>query len=502
MPSYVGAIDQGTTGTRFAVFDHSGNLVSSAYEEHTQIFPKAGWVEHNPIEIWQKTKKVVREALERGGIEPRDLAGIGITNQRETTILWDKRTGLPIHNAIVWQCRRTSGMCQELIEEGFSDLFKHRTGLILDSYFSGTKIKWILDNVAGAKEKALGGDLIFGNIDTWLIWKLTGEHITDCTNASRTLLFNIFKCDWDRELLETLEIPEIILPEVRPSVDPNAYGLTKPSEFMGAEVPVCGDLGDQQAALFGQTCFDSGEAKNTYGTGCFMLMNTGTDKVLSKRGLLTTIAYKIGEESPNYALEGSIFITGAAVQWLRDGLRIIETASETERLASSVRDSDGVYFVPAFVGLGAPYWDPYARGMIIGITRGTKREHIVRAVLESICFQTRDVIETMNMDSGIPLKLLKVDGGAVGNNFLCQLQSDILQVQVLRPIVRETTALGAAYAAGLAVRFWENLDELRSNWVIDRTFEPTMTKSNCEVSFSRWRRAVERARDWLPPEER
>jgi glycerol kinase len=502
MPAYVGAIDQGTTGTRFAVFDHSGNLVSSAYEEHTQIFPKAGWVEHNPMEIWQKTKKVVRDALENGGIKPKDLAGIGITNQRETTVLWDKKTGSPIYNAIVWQCRRTSGMCQELAEEGFSDMFQHRTGLVLDSYFSGTKIKWMLDNVKNAREKANRGDILFGNIDTWLIWKLTGKHITDCTNASRTLLFNIFRCKWDDDLLETLDISESILPEVRPSIDPDTYGMTKPSEFMGARVPVCGDLGDQQAALFGQTCFDPGEAKNTYGTGCFMLMNTGTDQVLSKRGLLTTIAYKIGTEAPRYALEGSIFITGAAIQWLRDGLKIIENAAETEKMASCVQDTDGVYFVPAFVGLGAPYWDPYARGTLLGITRGTKREHVVRATLESICYQTRDVIETMNADSGIPLKLLRVDGGAVKNNFLCQLQSDILQVQVLRPTVQETTALGAAYAAGLAVKFWKDMDELRSNWVIDRTFEPIMNPEKSEMLYSRWKRAVERARDWLPPEER
>ena len=502
MPAYVGAIDQGTTGTRFAVFDHSGSLVSSAYEEHTQIFPKAGWVEHNPMEIWQKTKKVVRDALENGSIDPKDLAGIGITNQRETTVLWDKKTGTPIYNAIVWQCRRTSGMCQELTEEGFSDMFQHRTGLVLDSYFSGTKIKWMLDNVKGAKEKASKGDLLFGNIDTWLIWKLTGKHITDCTNASRTLLFNIFKCEWDDDLLETLGIPDSILPEVRPSVDPDTYGTTKPSEFMNSRIPVCGDLGDQQAALFGQTCFDPGEAKNTYGTGCFMLINTGTDPVLSKRGLLTTIAYKVGAEAPRYALEGSIFITGAAIQWLRDGLKIIETAAETEKMARCVQDTDGVYFVPAFVGLGAPYWDPYARGTILGITRGTRREHIVRATLESICYQTRDVIETMNADSGIPLKLLRVDGGAVKNNFLCQLQSDILQVQVLRPTVQETTALGAAYAAGLAVQFCKDMDELRSNWVIDRTFEPTMTSEKSELLYSKWKRAVGRARDWLPPEER
>ncbi|MDD1767416.1 MAG: glycerol kinase GlpK [Methanomassiliicoccales archaeon] len=502
MPAYVGAIDQGTTGTRFAVFDHSGNMVSSAYEEHTQIFPKAGWVEHNPIEIWQKTKKVIRDALENASIDPKDLAGIGITNQRETTVLWDKRTGNPIYNAIVWQCRRTSGMCQELTEEGFSDMFRHRTGLVLDSYFSGTKIKWMLENVKGAKEKAGRGDLLFGNIDTWLIWKLTGKHITDCTNASRTLLFNIFKCEWDDDLMETLGIPESVLPEVRPSVDPDTYGTTKPSEFMGSRVPVCGDLGDQQAALFGQTCFDPGEAKNTYGTGCFMLINTGTDRVLSNRGLLTTIAYKIGNDAPRYALEGSIFITGAAVQWLRDGLKIIETAAETEKMASCVQDSDGVYFVPAFVGLGAPYWDPYARGMIIGITRGTKKEHIVRATLESICYQTRDVIETMNADSGIPLKILRVDGGAVKNNFLCQLQSDVLQVQVVRPTVQETTALGAAYAAGLAVKFWRDMDELRSNWVIDRTFEPTMASERSESLYRKWKRAVERARDWVPHEDR
>ena len=502
MPAYVGAIDQGTTGTRFAVFDHSGSLVSQAYEEHTQIFPKAGWVEHNPVEIWLKTKKVIKDALEQARVEPKDLVGIGITNQRETTILWDKRNGNPIHNAIVWQCRRTSGMCEKLAEEGFEDMFRQRTGLVLDSYFSGTKIRWMLDNVNGARERAERGELLFGNIDTWLIWKLTGRHVTDCTNASRTLLFDISKCQWDSELLEVLKIPDSILPEVRPSVDHDTYGETRPSDLSGARVPVCGDLGDQQAALFGQTCFEPGEAKNTYGTGCFMLMNTGTDMVLSRRGLLTTIAYRIGRDAPRYALEGSIFITGAAVQWLRDMLKIIETAAETERLAGCVQDSDGVYFVPAFVGLGAPYWDPYARGMIIGITRGTRREHIVRATLESICHQTRDVLETMNSDSGIRLRRLRVDGGAVKNNFLCQLQSDILGVEVLRPTVQETTALGAAYSAGLAVEFWGDLEELRNNWVIDRTFVPTMAKEKVELLYSGWKRAVERAKDWVPPEER
>ncbi|MFW5914637.1 MAG: glycerol kinase GlpK [Thermoplasmatota archaeon] len=502
MPEYVGAIDQGTTGTRFAVFDHAGHLVSSAYEEHTQIFPRAGWMEHNPVEIWQKTRKVMREALRRKRIDPSQLAAIGVTNQRETTIIWDRRTGKPIHNAIVWQCRRTSELCERYAREGWEETIRDRTGLVLDPYFSGTKVKWILDNVSGARERAERGEILFGNVDTWLIWKLTGNHITDHTNASRTLLFDISRCQWDRELLELMDIPEGILPEVRPSVDYQGYGETIAPDMDGFRVPVCGDLGDQQAALFGQTCFGPGEAKNTYGTGSFMLLNTGEDRIASEHGLLTTIAYTMGGERAVYALEGSIFITGAAVQWLRDGLGLISEAAETERMASCVSDSDGVYFVPAFVGLGAPYWDPYARGTIVGITRGTGREHLVRATLESICFQTRDVSDTMTRESGIPLHSLRVDGGAVRNDFLCQLQSDILGVQVLRPTLRETTVLGAAYAAGLANGFWESVDELRENWVIDRTFEPSMREEKREYLYRNWRRAVERSLDWVPPEDR
>jgi len=501
MSEYVGAIDQGTTGTRFAVFDHSGRLISSAYEEHTQIFPKPGWVEHNPMEILQKTKKVMREALEKKHISPKDLLAIGVTNQRETTVIWDKGTGLPVHNAIVWQCRRTASMCQKYREEGFAPLFCEKTGLVLDPYFSATKIRWILDHVEGVREKAEKGEVLFGNIDTWLIWNLTGEHVTDHTNASRTLLFNISKCEWDHELLEIMGIPEAILPEVRPSVDSQSYGETRIPEMDGFRVPVCGDLGDQQAALFGQTCYEAGDAKNTYGTGSFMLENTGTERVNSSNGLLTTIAYKLENQPAIYALEGSIFITGAAVQWLRDGLKIISSASETESIARCVQDNGGVYFVPAFVGLGAPYWDPYARGMIIGITGGTQREHIVRATLESICYQTRDVAETMMADSGIRLKSLRVDGGAVKNNFLCQLQADILGVQVLRPIVQETTALGAAYAAGLAVGFWENLQELRNHWIIDRTFEPSMDADHRERLYNNWKRAVKRTLEWISPRD-
>lgn len=500
MPDYVGAIDQGTTGTRFAVFDREGEIVSSAYEEHTQIFPRPGWVEHNPMEIWQKTRRVMKEALDLKGIAPSQLSSIGVTNQRETTVIWD-RNGRPVYNAIVWQCRRTADMCESLRSEGYSEVFSEKTGLVLDPYFSGTKIKWILEKVPGVMDKAARGELMFGNIDTWLIWNLTGEHVTDPSNASRTLLFNITKCDWDQELLEVLGVPDSLLPEVRPSSDPGTYGNVR-EEVEGFSMPVCGDLGDQQAALFGQTCFEPGEAKNTYGTGSFMLENTGTDRVRSHSGLLTTVAYQIAEERVRFALEGSIFITGAAVQWLRDGLQIIESAAETERIAQSVQDSGGVYFVPAFVGLGAPYWDPYARGTMVGITRGTRREHIVRATLDSICFQTRDVAETMREDSGLGLRSLRVDGGATKNNFLCQLQSDILGVQVLRPTVQETTALGAAYAAGLASGFWENIDELKDNWIIDRTFEPSMDSEVRERMYANWRRAVDRAGNWVSEEER
>jgi glycerol kinase len=501
MADYVGAIDQGTTGTRFAIFNPEGEMISSAYEEHTQIFPRPGWVEHNPVEIWQKTRKVMREALERKGIEPSQLSSIGITNQRETTVIWDRRTGRPIHNAIVWQCRRTAEMCEVLRTAGHSDIFSERTGLVLDPYFSGTKIRWILDKVPNAMARAREGELLFGNMDTWLIWNLTDQHVTDPTNASRTLLFDIGCCEWDPELMEILGIPDTILPEVRPSSDPGTYGDVNGDALDGFSVPVCGDLGDQQAALFGQTCFRAGEAKNTYGTGSFMLENTGTEKAVSHNGLLTTVAYKLGDDRARYALEGSIFITGAAVQWLRDGLGIIDDPVQTERMAKCVGDTGGVFFVPAFVGLGAPYWDPYARGTIIGITRGTTSEHLVRATLESICFQTRDVAETMSEDSGLDVTSLRVDGGATKNSFLCQLQSDIMGVQVLRPTVQETTALGAAYAAGLASGFWEDLEELNDNWIIDRTFEPSMDSVTRERMYGNWKRAVERSRDWMPPEE-
>jgi len=502
MPEYVGAIDQGTTGTRFAVFNREGEMISSAYEEHTQIFPRPGWVEHNPVEIWQKTRKVMKDALEVRGIEPSQISSIGVTNQRETTVIWDKRTGRPIHNAIVWQCRRTAEMCESLKAAGLSELFSERTGLVIDPYFSGTKIRWILDRVPGALKRAREGELVFGNMDTWIIWNLTGEHVTDPTNASRTLLFDIGCCDWDDELMEIIGVPDAMLPELRASSDPGTYGNVREDRVEGFTMPICGDLGDQQAALFGQTCFRAGEAKNTYGTGSFMLENTGTERVVSKNGLLTTVAYKLGDDRARYALEGSIFITGAAVQWLRDGLRIIENAAETERMARCVQDSGGVYFVPAFVGLGAPYWDPYARGTIVGITRGTTREHIVRATLESMCFQTRDVAETMEEDSGLEVTSLRVDGGATKNNFLCQLQSDLMGVQVLRPTVQETTALGAAYAAGLASGFWNDLDELQENWIIDRTFESSMDHGLRESMYSGWKKAVERAENWASSGDR
>ncbi|HBT48798.1 MAG: Glycerol kinase [Caldanaerobacter subterraneus] len=494
MAKYVMALDQGTTSSRAIIFDHSGKMIASLNKEFRQIYPKPGWVEHDPMEIWESQIEVAKGVIEKAGIKPEDIAAIGITNQRETTVVWDKNTGKPIYNAIVWQCRRTAPICDELKNRGFDKKIREKTGLVVDAYFSGTKVKWILDNVEGAREKAERGELLFGNIDTWLIWNLTkGKvHVTDYSNASRTMLFNIHELKWDKEILEELNVPENMLPEVKPSS--HVYGYTDKSIF-GVEIPIAGDAGDQQAALFGQACFKPGMAKNTYGTGCFMLMNTGEKAVPSKTGLLTTIAWGI-DGKVEYALEGSIFITGAAIQWLRDELRIIDNAPQSEEYALKVEDTNGVYVVPAFVGLGAPYWDMYARGVIVGLTRGAKREHIIRATLESIAYQTRDVLEAMQEDSGIKLQALKVDGGASANNFLMQFQADILGVPVDRPQVIETTALGAAYLAGLAVGFWNSREEIEKNWNIDRRFEPAMEEEKREKLYRGWKKAVERAMKW------
>jgi len=497
--TYIGAVDQGTTGTRFMIFDHAGKVVASHYEEHHQIYPQPGWVEHDAGEIWDRTRTTIGGAMAKAQIHATNLAAIGITNQRETTVVWNPKTGEPYYNAIVWQDTRTQAICEKLIADGHEQMIRAKTGLPIATYFSGTKIKWLLDNTPGLRARAEKGEAIFGNIDTWVIWNLTGGknggvHLTDYTNASRTMLLNLQTLDWDDELLAVFGIPRAMLPQVRPSSDSKMYGYTEELGAVGGCVPVCGDLGDQQAALFGQVGFEPGEAKNTYGTGCFLLLNTGKDIVPSQAGLLTTVA---SNGATCYALEGSIAIAGAAVQWLRDNLKIISNAAETEEIAQSVADTGGVYFVPAFNGLFAPHWDMYARGTIVGMTRYTKREHLVRATLEAICYQTREVIEAMEKDSGVPLKTLKVDGGAVKNNFLMQLQADILGVQVVRPTVNETTALGAAYAAGLAVGYWKSLDELRQNWGVDRVFDPQWDAAKCEQGYAEWKRAVERAKGWL-----
>ncbi|NLP18099.1 MAG: glycerol kinase GlpK [Firmicutes bacterium] len=491
---YIMALDQGTTSSRTIIFDEAGSVVAAAQKEFTQIYPKPGWVEHDPLEIWSTQLETAQEALKKANAQPEQIAAIGITNQRETTVVWDKNTGEPVYNAIVWQCRRTAPICDDLKARGLADSIKDKTGLVVDAYFSGTKIAWILENVPGTREKAEKGDLLFGNIDTWLIWKLTGgkTHTTDYSNASRTMIYNIHDLDWDDDILEELKIPRVMLPEALPSS--YEYGQTD-AEVFGAEVPIAGDAGDQQAALFGQACFEPGMAKNTYGTGCFMLMNTGEKAVPSETGLLTTIAYGVNDEV-KYALEGSIFITGAAIQWLRDELRIIDDAAQSEEYALAVEDTAGVYVVPAFVGLGAPYWDMYARGTIVGLTRGAKREHLVRATLESIAYQTRDVLEAMTEDSGVDLKALKVDGGAVANDFLMEFQSDILGVPCHRPVVTETTALGAAYLAGLAVGYWDSLDEIAAKWQVDKEFEPKLAEEEKEKLYAGWKRAVERSRNW------
>ena len=492
---YIVALDQGTTSSRAIIFDHDQNIISTSQKEFTQIYPKEGWVEHDPMEIWATQYGVLQEAMAKKSISPDDIAAIGITNQRETTIIWDKNTGRPVHNAIVWQCRRTASVCDSLKEtDGFEDYVRQNTGLVIDAYFSATKIKWILDNVEGAREKAERGDLLFGTVDTWLLWNLTNREVfvTDYTNASRTMLFNIKTLRWDEKILEMLDIPASMLPQVKNSSQVYGYaGLGQ----QGRKVPVAGIAGDQQAALFGQACFEQGQAKNTYGTGCFILMNTGEKFVKSSNGLLTTIAIGI-DDRVTYALEGSVFIAGAVVQWLRDELRLIDSASETEQLAQSVPDTGGVYLVPAFTGLGAPHWDMYARGTITGITRGTGRSHIVRAALESIAYQTRDVLDAMMQDTGINLKSLKVDGGASQNNFLMQFQSDILGKEVDRPVVTETTALGAAYLAGLATGFWKSRDEIAQKWSMDRKFMPVMNIDEREARYSKWKKAVTRATLW------
>ncbi|MEN2983650.1 MAG: glycerol kinase GlpK [Dictyoglomaceae bacterium] len=491
---YILALDQGTTSSRAILFDRYGKIVSVSQKEFTQIYPKPGWVEHDPMEILNSQLDVAKEVIEKANIELKDISAIGITNQRETTVVWEKSTGKPVYNAIVWQCRRTAPICDELKNQGLSDTIREKTGLVIDAYFSATKLKWILDNIEGIRKKAEKGEVLFGTIDSWLIWNLTkGKvHITDYSNASRTMLFNIHKLDWDDEILNILNIPRAMLPEVKPSSF--IYGYTDKNLF-GLEIPISGNAGDQQSALFGQACFNPGMVKNTYGTGCFILMNTGDKAFFSKSGLITTIAWGINNKV-EYALEGSIFITGAAIQWLRDGLKIIQSAQETEALALSVPDSGGVYVVPAFVGLGAPYWDMYARGLIIGITRGIKREHIVRATLESIAYQTRDVIEAMEKDSNIKLKSLRVDGGAVVNNFLMQFQSDILGVPVERPMVNETTALGTAYLAGLAVGYWRDQKEIEELWQMERRFTPQMSFEERERIYKGWKKAVSRALNW------
>ena len=497
---YIMALDQGTTSSRAILFDKEGNIIATSQKEFTQIYPKPGWVEHNAMEIWGSQSGVMREVLETNSISPDEIAAIGITNQRETTIVWDKNTGKPIYNAIVWQCRRTSEICDEIETNGYKDMIKDKTGLILDAYFSGTKIKWILDNVEGAREKAENGELLFGTVDTWLIWNLTrGKvHVTDYSNASRTMLYNIKELKWDDEILELLNIPKSMLPEVKPSSC--IYGNTDEQMLAGAQIPIAGCAGDQQSALFGQTCFEEGSAKNTYGTGCFMLMNTGEKPVESKNGLLTTIAWGV-DGKVEYALEGSIFVGGAVIQWLRDELKILYNAKQSEFYATSVEDTNGVYVVPAFTGLGAPHWNMYARGCVMGLTRGANREHLVRASLESIAYQVKDVLHAMEEDSGLKLAGLKVDGGASANNFLMQFQSDILDTNINRPKVVETTALGAAYLAGLAVGFYSSKDDIKNSWIIDKEFKPNMEEAKRANLYKGWKRAVQRSLDWAKEDE-
>jgi glycerol kinase len=502
MPDYVGAVDQGTTSTRFMIFDHSGNEVGRHQLEHEQILPQAGWVEHNPIEIWSRTETVIESALTKTKLSASDLAAVGITNQRETAVVWDRKTGRPYYNAIVWQDTRTDRIASALEREGKGDVIRQKAGLPPATYFSGGKVQWIMENVDGVREAAERGDAIFGNTDTWTLWNLTGGtdggvHITDVTNASRTMLMNLETLDWDDELLGFFNIPRAMLPEIRPSSDPNGYGTTRKDGPLRGEILLTGDLGDQQAATVGQVCFAPGEAKNTYGTGNFMLINTGTELVRSKNGLLTTPAYKFGDDPVVYALEGSIAVTGSAVQWLRDQLGIIRGAEESETLARGVEDNGGVYFVPAFSGLFAPYWRSDARGAIVGLSRFNTSAHIARATLEAICYQSKDVVDAMAKDSGVNLKVLKVDGGVTANNLCMQIQADVLGVPVSKPVVAETTALGAAYAAGLAVGFWNNTDELRENWNEDKNWQPAWTDEQRQAGYAGWQKAVQRTLDWV-----
>lgn len=487
---YILSLDQGTTSSRAILFNHQGEIVNVAQQEFEQFFPQPGWVEHDANEIWTSVLACMAEVLRKADVQPDQIAGIGITNQRETTVVWDKNTGKPVYKAIVWQSRQTDNICKELKEAGYEEKFRNRTGLLLDPYFSGTKVKWILDNVEGAREKAENGDLLFGTIDTWLVYKLSGgkAHVTDYSNASRTLMFNIYDLKWDDELLDILTVPKSMLPEVKQSSE--VYSNTVDYHFFGHEVPIAGIAGDQQAALFGQACFESGMAKNTYGTGCFMLMNTGEKGVHSKHGLLTTLAWGV-DGKVEYALEGSIFVAGSAIQWLRDGLKIIDNAPQSEDYATAVDSTDGVYMVPAFVGLGTPYWDSEARGAIFGLTRGTRKEHFVRATLESLAYQTKDVLNAMIADSDIDLKSLRVDGGAVRNDFLMQFQSDMLGVPVERPVVQETTALGAAYLAGLAVGFWESKEEIAKQWKNEKTFTNKLATEKRDELYEGWKKAVE-----------
>jgi glycerol kinase len=500
MAKYVAAIDQGTTSTRCMIFNHAGEPVAAHQMEHEQIYPQPGWVEHDPLEIWARTQDVVREAMRKAGASADDIAAVGVTNQRETTVVWDKNTGKPYYNAIVWQDTRTDRIVNQFARDGGQDRFRAKVGLPLATYFSGPKVKWMLDNVDGLREAAERGDAVFGNIDTWVIWNITGgpnggKHVTDVTNASRTMLMNLETLDWDDEIVEIMGIPKSMLPAVRPSSE--VYGHTKADGPFGGVIRVAGDLGDQQAATVGQVCFSPGEAKNTYGTGCFMLLNTGTEPVPSEHGLLTTLCYKFGDEPAVYALEGSIAITGALVQWLRDNLKMVETSPEIENLAKTVEDSGGIYFVPAFSGLFAPYWKNDARGAIVGLTRYINRGHIARAALEATAYQTAEVLEAMQNDSGVELTALKVDGGMVFNDTLMQFQSDILGVPVIRPMVAETTALGAAYAAGYAVGFWTSYEEMRNNWGVDKRWEPDMDPDKRAKLYKEWKKAVTRTFDWV-----
>ena len=500
MEKYILSFDAGTTSSRAIIFNKKGQIINVAQKEFQQIYPKDGWAEHDPMEIWASQSGVAREVLEMSAIRPDQIVGIGITNQRETTLVWDKNTGKPVYNAIVWQCRRTASYCERLKEKGWIDKIRDKTGLVLDAYFSATKIAWILDNVEGAREKAERGDLLFGTVDTWLVWNLTrGKvHVTDYSNASRTMLFNIEDLKWDDEILEALNIPKSMMPEVKDSSC--IYGYTDEHTYGGARIPIAGIAGDQQAALFGQNCFKPGMVKNTYGTGCFVLMNTGQEMIRSKNGLLTTIAWGI-DGKVSYALEGSVFIAGAAIQWLRDELRLVYDSPQSEYYANKIEDTDGVVVVPAFTGLGAPYWDMYARGGIFGLTRGTKREHLVRATLESLAYQSKDVIEAMQEDAKIPLAYLRVDGGASANNFLMQFQADMLNTEVHRPRTLETTSLGAAYLAGLAVGYWKDLDEISEDFSIDRTFKPQMSQEKRDKNYKYWKKAIERSMDWLDKED-